>query len=98
MSRSNWTPLTDARAKLGAGAQGIPTGPAVRAAKNATRPARAVRLRYLPKWAKVIAEESWSQHENKAKALRRLRQLLFLRLREVVLVGLPPDAGSADPA
>jgi hypothetical protein len=36
----------------------------------------------------VIAEESRSQHENKAKALRRLRQALFLKLRE----DLQPEA------
>jgi hypothetical protein len=30
----------------------------------------------------VIAEESRSQHENKAKALRRLRRALYLDLRE----------------
>jgi hypothetical protein len=30
----------------------------------------------------VIAEESRSQHENKARALRRLRHRLFLQLRE----------------
>jgi hypothetical protein len=40
----------------------------------------------------VIAEESRSQHENKAKALRRLRQALFLKLREE----LPPDALTAE--
>jgi hypothetical protein len=30
----------------------------------------------------VIAEESRSQHENKAKALKRLRQALYLTLRD----------------
>ena len=30
----------------------------------------------------VIAEESRSQHENKTKALRRLRQAFFLRIRD----------------
>src|ERR1700733_2387723 len=44
----------------------------------------AVRLRHLPSGLIVIAEESRSQHENKAKALRRLRQALFLQLREAV--------------
>jgi hypothetical protein len=42
----------------------------------------AVRLRHLPSGLIVIAEESRSQHENKAKALRRLRQALFLQLRD----------------
>src|SRR5712692_7838316 len=42
----------------------------------------AVRLRHGPSGLLVIAEESRSQYENKAKALRRLRQVLFLKLRE----------------
>jgi hypothetical protein len=48
----------------------------------------AVRLRHPPTGLVVIAEESRSQHENKAKALRRLRQALFLHLRDP----LPPEA------
>jgi hypothetical protein len=47
----------------------------------------AVRLRHAPSGLLVIAEESRSQHENKAKALRRLRQALFLKVRDEV----PPD-------
>src|SRR5881227_2290821 len=46
----------------------------------------AVRLRHLPSGLIVIAEESRSQHENRARALRRLRQALYLHLREP-----PPD-------
>ena len=42
----------------------------------------AVRIRHPPSGLIVIAEESRSQHENKAKALRRLRQAFFLKLRE----------------
>src|SRR5688572_25154181 len=42
----------------------------------------AVRLRHEPSGLIVIAEESRSQHENKAKAQRRLRQALHLKLRE----------------
>src|SRR4051812_13305396 len=48
----------------------------------------AVRLRHLPSGLIVIAEESRSQHENKAKALKRLRLALFLKLR-----GEQPAAG-----
>jgi hypothetical protein len=47
----------------------------------------AVRLRHLPSGLLVIAEESRSQHENKARALRRLRQALYLKLREEVAPG-----------
>jgi hypothetical protein len=50
----------------------------------------AVRLRHPPSGLLVIAEESRSQHENKAKALRRLRRALFLELRE------PPPETPAD--
>ncbi|QOJ03094.1 MAG: peptide chain release factor-like protein [Planctomycetia bacterium] len=41
----------------------------------------AVRLRHLETGQLVIAEESRSQHDNKARALRRLRLALALRLR-----------------
>ena len=41
----------------------------------------AVRLRHGPSGLLVIAEESRSQHENRARALRRLRQALFLKIR-----------------
>ena len=42
----------------------------------------AVRLRHAPTGLIVIAEESRSQHENKAKALKRLQQAFFLHLRD----------------
>src|SRR5258707_3653395 len=42
----------------------------------------AVRLRHPPSGLIVIAEESRSQHENRARALRRLRQALYLQLRD----------------
>src|SRR6478609_9245684 len=48
----------------------------------------AVRLRHLPTGLIVIAEESRSQHENKAKALKRLWRALFLHLRD----DLPAEA------
>src|SRR5207248_10209251 len=56
----------------------------------------AVRLRHAPTGLVVIAEESRSQHENKAKALRRLRRALHLELRD----DLPPtpEAVAAHPA
>ncbi|QDU21662.1 peptide chain release factor family protein [Urbifossiella limnaea] len=47
----------------------------------------AVRLRHPPTGLLVIAEESRSQHENKARALDRLGQALYLHLRD----GMPPD-------
>src|SRR4030088_414370 len=48
----------------------------------------AVRIRHLPSGLIVIAEESRSQHENRVRALRRLRQALYLKIREE----LPPQA------
>jgi hypothetical protein len=39
-------------------------------------------LRHPPSGLIVIAEESRSQHENKAKALKRLRRAFYLELRE----------------
>ena len=47
----------------------------------------AVRLRHVPTGLIVIAEESRSQHENKAKALKRLWRGLFLHLRDA----MPPE-------
>jgi hypothetical protein len=63
----------------------------------------AVRLRHLPTGLIVIAEESRSQHDNKAKALKRLWQALFLQLRDTLAeaactpeaIGLHPDYAPA---
>src|SRR5262249_2019844 len=44
----------------------------------------AVRLLPPPSGLIVIAEESRSQHENRERALRRLRRALFLKLRDEV--------------
>jgi len=58
----------------------------------------AVRLRHLPTGLIVIAEESRSQHQNKARALQRLRRGLFLHLRdELPLEARTPDAVAALP-
>ena len=60
----------------------------------------AVRLRHAPTGLLVIAEESRSQHENKAKALRRLRQEFYLEYRDAIdpaTVRMHPDyAAEAD--
>lgn len=44
----------------------------------------AVRIRHLPTGLIVIAEESRSQHENRTRALKRLRQAFYLKLREEI--------------
>jgi hypothetical protein len=55
----------------------------------------AVRLRHRPSGLSVIAEESRSQHENRARALKRLRQMLALRLRQPVSPDAVPEAINA---
>jgi hypothetical protein len=57
----------------------------------------AVRLRHAPTGLIVIAEESRSQHENKAKALNRLWRALFLDLRDTLPAELTADAVAALP-
>lgn len=52
----------------------------------------AVRLRHTPSGIMAIAEESRSQHENKARALRRLRRELATQLREVLADDWAPPA------
>jgi hypothetical protein len=58
----------------------------------------AVRLRHPPSGLIVIAEESRSQHENRARALRRLRQALYLKVRdELPAESLTPTGLAARP-
>ena len=47
----------------------------------------AVRVRHPASGLLVIAEESRSQHENRARGLRRLRQAFYLKIRD----DLPPE-------
>jgi RF-1 domain len=54
----------------------------------------AVRLRHGPTGLIVIAEESRSQHENRARALRRMRQAIYLQVRDVP-EGKPPEITAA---
>ncbi len=82
MSRSWWTTLTDeqllAQCEVDTYRASGPGG------QKRNKTSSAVRLRHPPSGLLVIAEESRSQHENKARALRRLRQALYLKLREPV--------------
>src|SRR6516164_7272420 len=58
----------------------------------------AVRIRHPPSGLIVIAEESRSQHENRARALKRLRQALYLKVRdELAPENLTPDHLAARP-
>lgn len=80
MSRDLWTSLTDdqllGQCEVDTYRASGPGG------QKRNKTSSAVRLRHLPSGLIVIAEESRSQHENKAKALRRLRQALVLKLRQ----------------
>ncbi len=52
----------------------------------------AVRLRHPPSGLLVISEDSRSQHENKAKALKRLRRAIALEIRrELASPETPPE-------
>src|SRR3974377_1787756 len=78
--RSLWTSLTDdqllAQCEVDTYRASGPGG------QKRNKTSSAVRLRHPPSGLIVIAEESRSQHENKAKALRRLRKAFFLELRK----------------
>src|SRR6266571_2890270 len=80
--RSTWTALTDDHLLAQCEADTYrASGPG---GQKRNKTSSAVRLRHLDSGLLVIAEESRSQHENKAKALRRLRQALFLKIRELL--------------
>jgi hypothetical protein len=86
MSRHLWTALPDDRLLAECEVDTYrASGPG---GQKRNKTSSAVRLRHPPSGLLVIAEESRSQHENKAKALRRLRQAFVLKLRE-------PPAGEA---
>jgi hypothetical protein len=62
----------------------------------------AVRIHHHPTGLIVVAPESRSQHENKARALRRLREAISLRIRRPVdldsldVAALAPECGSGE--
>src|SRR5947199_10306365 len=82
MSRSNWTNLNDtqllAQCEVDTYRASGPGG------QKRNKTSSAVRIRHLPSGLIVIAEESRSQHENRVKALKRLRQAFVLKLREPI--------------
>src|SRR5271170_7226973 len=92
MGRPLWTVLTDeqllAQCEVDTYRASGPGG------QKRNKTSSAVRMRHPPSGLIVIAEESRSQHENRAKALKRLRQAFFLKIRE----SLPTlEAGKVDP-
>src|SRR5579871_2432528 len=92
--RSQWTALSDdqllAQCEVDTYRASGPGG------QKRNKTSSAVRLRHGPTGLLVIAEESRSQHENRARALRRLREALYLKLREEVTAG--EIAAVLDPA
>jgi hypothetical protein len=84
--RAAWTNLTDpqllAQCEVDTYRASGPGG------QKRNKTSSAVRFRHPPSGLIVIAEESRSQHENRARALRRLRQALYLKVRDE----LPPEA------
>lgn len=50
--------------------------------QHANKTSSAVRLRHKPSSLSVVAEDTRSQHENKAKAIKRLRQAIALDVRQ----------------
>ena len=82
MNRLQWTTLNDAnlldQCEVDTYRASGPGG------QKRNKTSSAVRIRHLPSELMVIAEESRSQHENRAKALKRLKQAFFLKLREPI--------------
>ena len=80
LPRSTWAHLTDARRLAQCDVDTYrASGPG---GQKRNKTSSAVRLRHAPTGLLVIAEESRSQHHNKAKCLVRLYQALFLHLRD----------------
>ena len=94
MPRSTWTALTEAQLLAQCDVDTYrASGPG---GQKRNKTSSAVRLRHGPTGLIVIAEESRSQHENKAKALVRLAHALVLELRDE-LPELTPEAILAHP-
>jgi hypothetical protein len=89
MPRATWTSLTDdqllRQCEVDTYRASGPGG------QKRNKTSSAVRLRHPPTGLIVIAEESRSQHENRARALRRMRQALFLEIRDQ-----SPEQSAAD--
>lgn len=94
MKRSTWTSLTEAQLLAQCDVDTYrASGPG---GQKRNKTSSAVRLRHAPTGLIVIAEESRSQHENKAKALTRLAHALVLHLRDE-LIAPTPEAIAAHP-
>src|SRR5207249_10232530 len=84
-NRATWTILSDAQLLAQCEVDTYrASGPG---GQKRNKTSSAVRLRHIPSGLIVIAEESRSQHENRQRALRRLRQAIFLKVRDDLPVG-----------
>jgi hypothetical protein len=94
--RESWTALTDVQLLQQCAVDTYrASGPG---GQKRNKTSSAVRLRHPPTGLIVIAEESRSQHENRARALRRMRQALYLKLRdELPAAALAPETLAARP-
>src|SRR5215218_8533767 len=92
MPRSDWTSLTDEQLLAQCAVDTYrASGPG---GQKRNKTSSAVRIRHAPSGLVVIAEESRSQHDNRAEALARLRHALYLQVRDPV-DGLPPAITAA---
>jgi hypothetical protein len=94
--RETWTSLTDpqllAQCEVDTYRASGPGG------QKRNKTSSAVRIRHPASGLLVIAEESRSQHENRARALRRLRQAFYLKLRrDLTADQVTPEALAAHP-
>jgi hypothetical protein len=79
-SRADWTQLSDAQLLAQCEVDTYrASGPG---GQKRNKTSSAVRLRHQPSGLMVIAEESRSQHQNRQRALARMRQALFLEIRQ----------------
>ncbi len=96
MNRATWATLSDAQLLAQCEVDTYrASGPG---GQKRNKTSSAVRLRHGPTGLIVIAEESRSQHENRARALRRIRQALYLKRRdELTPEEVTPEAVASRP-
>src|SRR5947208_9570334 len=87
--RASWTNLNDAQLLTQCAVDTYrASGPG---GQKRNKTSSAVRIRHAPSGLVVIAEESRSQQENRARALRRLRRALYLTIRDPLPAAVPPE-------
>src|SRR5437016_10153870 len=89
MTREQWTSLTDPQLLQECEVDTYrASGPG---GQKRNKTSSAVRIRHLPTGLIVTATESRSQHENRARALRRLREAIALTQRNLIASDSAPD-------